>query len=240
MPATSKRPQLEQAMSRYLETLLAIDVEQQPAAAAGGAGASRAAAAGERRRRREEGHQQQQREGEQEGLREPTEVQVGGGEGAATAPPAAGTAGAAAGRPRVQLLSRSSLGDLVHVFSHIRMTLKVERVVLQGCLHDLPTPRGKGDAGISTTNHNSHPPSSLASGEDCRGGGCGATGSSSGLQWLGYAELESKGLSSSVRKVWGLLQKAVARSEAAKVFTGASKGVFAKRKARAGEAPTAG
>lgn len=42
----------------------------------------------------------------------------------------------------------------------------------------------------------------------------GSSSEEGGLQWLSYADLQAKGLSSSVRKVLGLLQKAAERDKA--------------------------
>ena len=80
------------------------------------------------------------------------------------------------------MVHRQALGEVVHVFSHIRMTMQVESIVLQqqgpGPALDLePRAAADGEAG---------------------GGGVGAA-----LQWVPCGEMADKALSSGVKKVRG-------------------------------------
>jgi A/G-specific adenine glycosylase len=85
--------------------------------------------------------------------------------------------------PSLTLLDREGLGEVVHVFSHIRMTMHVERIVLQGVL-----------------------PQNLGS-RDVEGGANGEVEGSETM-WLAAHELEEKGLSSGVKKAWKLYNNA--------------------------------
>jgi A/G-specific adenine glycosylase len=81
--------------------------------------------------------------------------------------------GSGSGGGSVAVVERRPLGSLVHVFSHIRMTMKVERILLQG---DISTADRAAD----------------------EAGGLAA------LQWVPGSEMQGKGLSSGVRKVYKL------------------------------------
>ncbi|KAI7841034.1 hypothetical protein COHA_005262 [Chlorella ohadii] len=83
-----------------------------------------------------------------------------------------GSGGSSSGSA-VAVLERRPLGSLVHVFSHIRMTMKVERILLQG--------------DISTADRAADDASGLAA-----------------LQWVPGSEMQGKGLSSGVKKIYKL------------------------------------
>lgn len=76
----------------------------------------------------------------------------------------------------VKILQRRQLGQLVHIFSHIRMTMHVERIVIH--------------CDIVKTMEETKQKNSK-NGEET-------------IQWLTAEQLESKGLTSGVKKVWKL------------------------------------
>lgn len=97
--------------------------------------------------------------------------------------PAGSKAGTAGGDPTAALtvVERRPLGQLVHVFSHIRMTMKVETIVLQG---ELDT---------------SSRPADEAAGR-------------AALQWVPGSEMQAKGLTSGVKKVYKLFTESHAKA----------------------------
>ena len=96
----------------------------------------------------------------------------GGGGGGPGGAPAAGCAGGAALGPQWEVLERRRLGSLVHIFSHIRQTMVVEKLVVRG---ELPL--------------------------DTAGGSGGGGDDRPAMQWLSRSELEARGLSSGTAKV---------------------------------------
>lgn len=98
----------------------------------------------------------------------------------------------------LKLLERKSLGQVVHVFSHIRMTMHVEKVVLQG---EVPVAEQAG------------------------GGDDGEEAAAAEVQWLSAEELGAKGLTSGVKKVFKLFtdQKTAASQSIKRFFKPAAK-----------------
>ncbi|KAL4424064.1 hypothetical protein ABPG75_001365 [Micractinium tetrahymenae] len=101
--------------------------------------------------------------------------------------PAGSTAGAAGGGG-LAVVERRPLGQLVHVFSHIRMTMKVERIVLQGELDTSARPADEA-AGRAA------------------------------LQWVPGSEMQAKGLSSGVKKVYKLFTDSHAKATSKQSIT---------------------
>jgi A/G-specific adenine glycosylase len=95
---------------------------------------------------------------------------------------------------------RRPLGEAVHVFSHIRMTMRAEALTLRGALPGAAAAAEGGAEG--------------AEGAEGAGGAKGAEGAEEGggaaaeLLWLSEAELAARGLSSGVRKVLAMWDKA--------------------------------
>jgi A/G-specific adenine glycosylase len=89
----------------------------------------------------------------------------------------------------LQVEERRPLGDAVHVFSHIRMTMRAEALTLRGALPAAAAVE-KGETAEG------------AEGAEDGGAACAE------LLWLSEAELAARGLSSGVRKVLTMWDKA--------------------------------
>ena len=87
----------------------------------------------------------------------------------------------------LKVLHREPLGQLVHIFSHIRMTMNVEKIVAQGEI--APNSNGEISEGQQDVKEQ--------------------------IQWLSAEELGIKGLSSGVKKVWKLYSDKAKRSKVA-------------------------
>lgn len=89
----------------------------------------------------------------------------------------------------ITVLERKDIGETVHIFSHIRMTMYVEKIVIRG-------------------------PSSLVDGERKHDGELADEDRQ--MYWYSAEELESKGLSSGVKKVYKMYSAAQSKEKAAK------------------------
>ncbi|KAL4419664.1 hypothetical protein ABPG77_000561 [Micractinium sp. CCAP 211/92] len=106
----------------------------------------------------------------------------------ATLRPAGGAAPQGGLAKALTVVERRPLGQLVHVFSHIRMTMKVERVVLQGELETGSRPADEA-AGLAA------------------------------LQWVPGREMQAKGLTSGVKKVYKLFLDSHAKATSKQSIT---------------------
>lgn len=103
--------------------------------------------------------------------------------------PAGSTSAAGEGPTKaLAVVDRRPLGQLVHVFSHIRMTMRVERIVLQGELDTQPRPADDA-AGLAA------------------------------LQWVPGSEMQAKGLTSGVKKVYKLFTDTHAKATSKQSIT---------------------
>ena len=117
-------------------------------------------------------------------LQRPRESEQAAGEGEEEE----AVAGGGAGIGCWEVVERRQLGSLVHVFSHIRWTMVVEKLVVRG---ELPAAAaGPGAAGPAAE-------AAVGSGSE----------EQPAMQWLSRKELEARGLSSSPGKVLKLLLK---------------------------------
>jgi A/G-specific adenine glycosylase len=80
----------------------------------------------------------------------------------------------------LRIVERKSVGEVIHVFSHIRMTMHVEAITFQGAIPEaVQTAAAEGEDGPTAANQ-------------------------AEVQWLSEEDLGAKGLSSGVKKVFKL------------------------------------
>jgi A/G-specific adenine glycosylase len=119
------------------------------------------------------------------------------------------------GAPALRVVLRQAAGEVVHVFSHIRMTMVVENIVLQGELPPQPAAaaaaeaeaegeaEGEGEGAGDDAPQGSPSPAKGKKAKGAKKAEAVAAGPPE-TQWLSPQEVEAKGLSSGVKKVYKL------------------------------------